>query len=479
MWKLVSMGGEKNKIKKARSGVVQESHIRIHRHLTEELIGDQDQPTDEQETGNKKQLKKGSNRDIATAARRNRGTSNEDSDSADEFRPQGDISVKQLTVVIAISSFTALILLDFLLYDHVLINSASYIVPLQTSLTAWVFAKIGYYLPLIGIALFLHFYLFFNSHSLHSVYAVFQLMVPLTLVVLLKSIYYRGRPFVVAPDVQGCDCSPGMPSGHATMSVSLSIVIYRSVDFHWLRFASNALIVKSMTVMCLTIVCVLVGVSRLVTGSHDLWQLFVGSVVAGLCGPVCRFDLFKEIMRSLAHVVRPVSGCIAVLLIIVAYGFYFINHKLRDDNEDWKYWEKCEDNKCYDSFSGGMIELWLLCLFFPFYFLFCRFKTERGKKDPKEDHNLYIDASPGVGYKRSLFAQYFFYLTAHIPIILIYLPYILIPCGSLECYVGVSGPFWTISMAYLAFIMTRMPNQKPAIIAPRSTSRLEKTVELV
>ena len=109
---------------------------------------------------------------MAEKSAANNAYNNEDSYLGDEFVPQGDLSIKHLALITSISAFLALFLLDFLLYNKSLINSASYILPLQNSLTALAFSYIGHYIPIISIAAFIHLYLFFKKHSHHSTFVV-------------------------------------------------------------------------------------------------------------------------------------------------------------------------------------------------------------------------------------------------------------------------------------------------------------------
>lgn len=471
------MLGDKVKVKKAKSGDIKRGHMKVNRFLSKELIDD-DEHELEYENTNPRHYKSGSNREIlADKNAANKFSENEDSYSGNEFVPQGDLSIKQLALITSISAFVALFLLDYLLYDKSLINSASYILPLQNSLTGLAFSYIGYYLPIVGIAVFIHLYVFFNMHSLHSTFVVFQLAAPLTVIILLKGIYYRGRPFLVAADVQGCNCDPGMPSGHSGLSLTVAVIIYRTADFHYFRFMGRPAVYRGIAISLLTLLVVLASLSRLVLGSHDLWQLFVGLVIAAVVTVLVNFANYKYMIRSAGARIKVVAALFIVVWIVLTYGLHFINTGLRDGNPSWKYWDKCNGRECFRSFSGGQTKIMLSYLFFPFYFIFYRFKTERGI-DEGDEHNLYTDATPGVGYKRSILAQYIFYLAAHVPIVLVYLPYWLLPCGTLACYVTVAGFYWPINTCYLAFLLSRLPNQKPANIALSKKRRHLRYAEL-
>ena len=76
------------------------------------------------------------------------------------------------------------------------------------------------------ILVYLHAYVVLARDHQYMVYTFTSYFFPLIIVIFLKAIYYRGRPYVISEKVDGCECDPGMPSGHACMAVMCYSIAY-------------------------------------------------------------------------------------------------------------------------------------------------------------------------------------------------------------------------------------------------------------
>ena len=67
---------------------------------------------------------------------------------------------------------------------------------------------------------FLHGYVALNRDIYNMLFTQTLFFISLTVCYVLKAIYYQGRPFAINEKIFGCECDPGMPSGHSCLGLS-------------------------------------------------------------------------------------------------------------------------------------------------------------------------------------------------------------------------------------------------------------------
>lgn len=216
----------------------------------------------------------------------------------------------------------------------------------------------------------LHFYILFNKNVTYMVYIVTLYLGPFSVVFFLKAIYYRGRPYVVHPTVTGCECDPGMPSGHAIMSLVTYYIVYKYCIDNYFRRENTA---KLIFRVCLALFCFLmvigVSVSRIIVGAHSFSQLLMGLIIGVNLLLWITYKNFKTFVRLFKGNFRMIALINLVFLTIFTIAMILINTQWREDTVYWKYWNKCP--KCNRSFVLGMAISLAAMYFLPaFYFMF-------------------------------------------------------------------------------------------------------------
>ena len=82
--------------------------------------------------------------------------------------------------------------------------------------------------PLVyWIVLYLLISFSFCSDIRFQLYMWTCILIPMTVCYLVRPVFYHPRPFAISRDVQNCECDPGMPSGHITVSSMGYFVVYQ------------------------------------------------------------------------------------------------------------------------------------------------------------------------------------------------------------------------------------------------------------
>ena len=94
---------------------------------------------------------------------------------------------------------------------------------------------------------------------------------------ILKAIYYGPRPYVINESVAGCECDPGMPSAHASITAATYWITYELIDKQIIERSLKAKqLWEFISAFFCFVITVLVIVSRVTLGAHSYSQLIVG-----------------------------------------------------------------------------------------------------------------------------------------------------------------------------------------------------------
>ena len=222
---------------------------------------------------------------------------------------------------------------------------------LSTAFTFWIF---GYFIL----------YVVLNQDHEYMVFTLASYFLPLIVVLVLKALYYRGRPYAISEDISGCECDPGMPSGHACMAIMAYSILYdqckRLIINSIHKKTQRRLVSVVIGVFC-AVMAALVAFSRITLGVHSYPQILIGGAIAVLSSLLFTFEIFKKIMLKLLPYRRIAAcifgGCISLFSVVML----FINHYAREKPEYWKFFDKCP--KCKNSFVKGQCESLSLTLF--------------------------------------------------------------------------------------------------------------------
>jgi membrane-associated phospholipid phosphatase len=259
------------------------------------------------------------------------------------------------------------------------------------------------------VLLFFHFYVVFTKDIPYMVYTVVQYFLGLTTTLVLKALYYRGRPFVIAADVQGCQCDPGMPSGHATMAVLTYWILYDQIDRNWIINTEPLTKRRVYRFILGTLCCIIAAAvifSRVALGVHTWSQLLIGAAVGLFIITFLTYDLWCSVyLKILPSIASWMSGY-ALSLLAFSIAMIFINHGYREKPDYWRYFSKC--TPCLGSFVYGQSQS-LGLAFFQMGFMI-RFPLKDGLSLSTQRSVFTIDQKV---------KRYFLYLALMVPAILL------------------------------------------------------------
>ena len=224
-------------------------------------------------------------------------------------------SAKNYIRLFALLVLIAVIIIDFIYDADFLRNSASLSVSLQEDGGEWLktvseilSSVFTYWIPvLVGV------YVLFNKDITYMLYTVTLYLVPYTIVFTLKALYYKGRPFVIDRRVDGCSCDPGMPSGHAIMSMIGYYIVYRFVtDTFWLKSSMRYLYRTILALVCIFL-ALAVSFSRVVLGAHSYIQLIFAIIIGLNIILYLTYHNFKRVLRYFRGRLRTMA---------LGYGFF-------------------------------------------------------------------------------------------------------------------------------------------------------------
>jgi len=206
---------------------------------------------------------------------------------------------------------------------------------------------------------------FFSKNKLSTLYYVESWAIPVAIVLVLKGIYGRGRPYLVCSDVEAreCSCDFGMPSGHSSMAVAGWIVL---AVFLSTFLKSNVL--KVLLWIFAILIAGLICLSRIALGVHSLNQVVIGggtSILSLLIFTKARFFAWIRLATK-TELIAPISTVLTLLGISLSFALYQLNLKVDRSRPEWVFWAKCPS--CNGSFGLESFENYAMMLFLGGYF---------------------------------------------------------------------------------------------------------------
>ena len=171
----------------------------------------------------------------------------------------------------------------------------------------------------------------------------------ITIVILLKASYGRGRPTIIGKNVTAykCSCDYGMPSGHSSSACMTFLILIdffnRSVfqvqSMIGLRFVTSWLR-TFFKYVCYTMI-VAICWSRLYLGVHSFNQVIYGFMTSLTFYLFFDRETFKGLMRKVNTVVLKKIGFMLLFITPLIVYIYFFFMTRRTTPKLWKYWSRC------------------------------------------------------------------------------------------------------------------------------------------
>ena len=284
----------------------------------------------------------------------------------------------------------ALLIFDAFTHRDTLEHSAEWSLWLQKNTPTWV-TSVAHFFSSVGVLWLPVFMLVLLAYSKNRPYFLhlFTILIfPFSVGAYFKALYYRGRPFVINPLVEGCTCDPGMPSGHTIVAISTYYITQKLIMDHFFLTGTIRTVMQVVLTILNVIVCFLVAGSRVVLGAHSHIQILTGLLICAICLLYLREQDFKWFLHNLLPKLKPVFGLAMFLHALFIPIMIYVNYEYRTDPW-WKYWSKCE--MCAKSWIPGMCEAIssVFLMFSVFFFLPIKSEFELERKFPG-----YVDLEP-------------------------------------------------------------------------------------
>ena len=267
-------------------------------------------------------------------------------------------------------------IVDLAMDDRLSASSADLSIYIQHNFGQWitVLSKVLSSVGVYWFILFLYVYILMHCDIIYMLYNVSLYLMALSTAIILKALYYRGRPFAMSSEIEGCECDPGMPSGHATMSVVTYWITYELVRVRWIEKVltpRKKMVCKVLLGAGCIVVSVGVILSRIALGVHTYSQVVLGFFLGLLYVVFLTYDAFVWILRRVWNKLKMISFVYGVSLVVFTVAMMIINHAYREKPDEWKYLHKCES--CFNSFVKGQTQSLSIVLFLPSFWFYFQF----------------------------------------------------------------------------------------------------------
>lgn len=224
------------------------------------------------------------------------------------------------------------------------------------------------------IVLFLHGYVVFNKDIYYMLYTQTLFFVPLTVCYTLKAIYYQGRPFAINEKIFGCECDPGMPSGHATTSTMVYFILYDIIKRNFIdQNAPGHRCWEFLWAIMCGIIAGLIMASRITLGNHSYAQIVLGLLIGLFFATFLTFQSWSWIVFKIRKHIRVIAVIHLLVSLVFAMVMLWINQTYRNDLNYWKYFDKCPT--CRRSFVFGQSQTLAATVFLPTLYFFFPFTS--------------------------------------------------------------------------------------------------------
>ena len=199
-----------------------------------------------------------------------------------------------------------------------------------------------------GLLFCAYFWILNSRKQLKALYYFNVFLIPISIGVILKNVWYKGRPYAIREDVSGSSCDPGMPSGHSIMALSGYYVVYKVLVDD--MYAGNQRIRRFSQTFCI-LTALLIMFSRITLGDHGYNQVIIGFLISATF--ISYFDyptflyLLERYRKKLMVIMMSLNAITTVFLVVICY----INHEYRENLDFWKFLYK--NKECPESFVPG------------------------------------------------------------------------------------------------------------------------------
>lgn len=274
-------------------------------------------------------------------------------------------SQKPKTVAIVILClFLAFVCSDFFLHKSYM-NSSSYLTEsMQKALT-----ETGRIISVIlsgplsyWIAPFLMVLPLITDTYVTTIYYYFLYFGQITLVVLLKATYGRGRPTIIGEHVipYKCSCDYGMPSGHSSSAFMGFVILIDYFDRSIFKIYSSEVsqnvhkgLRKLIHFFCYILI-VAICWSRLYLGVHSFNQVLFGFTLSLVLYLFFDRATFESIIKKMnCNIVLRIGQLLLIVTPLIVYIYYWVMTR-RTQPTNWKYWSRCR--KCEGTFAYKQVQ---------------------------------------------------------------------------------------------------------------------------
>lgn len=246
----------------------------------------------------------------------------------------------------------------------------------STVITAWMF-------PFIVL------YGFFSNSSRYFLYHFTKYYLAVIFGLIIKTIWYQGRPYLIDKKIIGCTCDPGMPSGHTIVSISGYYMIYVvfSEKFDAFKPELNPKANYFLKVMAILMPLGIMW-SRVSLGAHGFNQILAGALISGTTILWFQREDFDKLYEFLEKKATLFASSIVVFLYSFGLVFLLINHTFREDTTDfWVNWSVCP--KCMNSFVNGQTNNLVLCFLLPGCLFMYPYAEKKEQPETEDTYQVY------------------------------------------------------------------------------------------
>ena len=196
---------------------------------------------------------------------------------------------------------------------------------------------------------FVYFSFLTSRKQLRTLHYSSVFFLSVTIGVLLKVIFYKGRPWAINDKVTGSSCDPGLPSGHAIMSVTGYYIMHKMLIVA--NYPNNKLAQKISAAVC-SVIVFLVCVSRITLGDHGYNQLIIGALVAWTCIEILDYKCFIWFLKHTKGTLKLIMAGLTLASLGLLILFCYIDHEHR---ENYAFWTNISNDKvdCKSTFTIG------------------------------------------------------------------------------------------------------------------------------
>ena len=179
-------------------------------------------------------------------------------------------------------------------------------------------------------------YVLFNKDITYMLYTITLYLIPYTIVFVLKALYYKGRPFVIVQQVQGCECDPGMPSGHTATAVVAFTVLYKAISHHLVaKLKDSKTQVRGCLIYSFVWIVFFIAASRLTLGAHSVSQIVIAVYIALAIMWCLDFMTSSKFIVRIKHNLNRI--CVGLIIGLPLFNLIMLGviYRFMDNVKEW------------------------------------------------------------------------------------------------------------------------------------------------